>query len=289
MELLNFWGKNQKLIEKELKNWLKNKSSSLIYQAMRYSVFSGGKRLRPLLVLAAAQTCDGKTKQILPVACALELVHTYSLIHDDLPALDNDDFRRGKLSCHRKFGEAVAILTGDALLTKAFEIIAKTVEPKILAQVVKEITSACGVNGMIEGQMEDIALSPDLPRRVKAGSIKSAPQELEKIYQKKTAGLIKTCIKIGAILSKAKPKEMRALEKYGENIGLAFQISDDIIDYQQERKINKLTYAQIYGLLRAEKRVKELVAKAKKELEIFAHRRAQVLKQFADFIATRKK
>lgn len=279
-ELLNFWKKNQKLIEKELKNWLENELSSLIYQAMRYSVFSGGKRLRPFLVLAAAQTCNGKIKQILPVACALELVHTYSLIHDDLPALDNDDFRRGKPSCHRKFGEAVAVLTGDALLTKAFEIIAKTVEPRILAQVLKEITSACGANGMIEGQMEDIALSPD--------SIKPTPQELEEIYQKKTAGLIKTCIKIGAILSKAKPKEMKALEKYGENIGLAFQISDDIIDYQQERKFNKLTYAQIYGLPQAEKRVKELTRQAKKELKIFADKTG-ILKEFADYIATRKR
>jgi len=281
--LENFWRTNQPLIEKALRKYLsKDSAPTLLYRAMYYSVFNGGKRLRPLLVLAAAEVCNGKLENVLPVACALELIHTFSLIHDDLPALDNDDYRRGKLSCHKKFGEAMAILAGDALLMKAFELIVskcpRKVKPEILDKVIKEIAKNCGMEGMVGGQVMDISVNRQLP---------ITNYKLKNIYTKKTAALIKTCLKVGALLSEAKPEQISTLEDYGKKIGLAFQISDDWVDYKQEKKLNKLTYPQIYGVNHAKKYVEQLVEEAKKKLNIFGSK-AKVLKEFADYIATRK-
>lgn len=246
---------------------------------MYYSLFDGGKRLRPLLVLATADLVGGKIKNVLPAACALEMIHTFSLIHDDLPALDNDDFRRGKLSCHKKFGEAMAILAGDALLTKAFEILAETTKPPLLGQVLKEVTSACGVEGMIGGQVMDISISQQSP---------ITKSYLEKIYQKKTGSLIKSCLKIGALLSGAKPEQIQALERYGKNIGLAFQIGDDLIDYKQEKKIKPWTYPRNFGIKQTKKRIKELTRKAKRALKSFGQQ-GEILREFADLISRREK
>jgi geranylgeranyl diphosphate synthase type II len=279
MERLNFfWKKNLPLLEKELKKYIR--SNSLLYKVMAYSLLDGGKRLRPLLVLAASESVGGKIENVLPAACALEMIHTFSLIHDDLPALDNDDFRRGKLSSHKKFGEALAILAGDALLTKAFEILAETTkEAGSLKQVLKEVSYACGGEGMIGGQVMDITLS---------SKFKVQSSKLEKIYRKKTGALIKVCLKIGALLSGAKSDQLRALEKYGENIGLAFQIGDDLIDYKQQKEMKLWTYPRIFGIKQTKKRIKELTMEAKKALKIFGPR-GKILKEFADLVSTRKK
>lgn len=278
MKKLNFfWKKNLPLLERELKKYMR--SNSLLYKVMSYSLFNGGKRLRPLLVLAASNLVGGKIENVLPAACALEMIHTFSLIHDDLPALDNDDFRRGKLSSHKKFGEALAILAGDALLTKAFEILAETTKPVLLGRVLKEVTYACGVEGMIGGQVMDISINSQLP---------ITKFNLEKIYREKTGALIKVCLKISALLSGAKSEQVQALEKYGENIGLAFQIGDDLIDYKQQKETKLWTYPRIFGIKQTKKRIKELTTEAKKALKIFGPR-GKILKEFADLISTRKK
>ncbi len=272
-----FWKNSLSLLEKELKKYIH--SNSLLYKVMAYSLLDGGKRLRPLLVLAASDAVGGKKENVLPAACALEMIHTFSLIHDDLPALDNDDFRRGKLSSHKKFGEALAILAGDALLTKAFEILAEIKETAPLRQVLKELSLATGGEGMIGGQVMDISINSRLPI-TKSG--------LENIYRKKTGTLIKVCLKIGALLSGAKPEEGRALEKYGENIGLAFQIGDDLIDYKEQEETTSLSYPRIFGIKQTKKRVKELTGEAKKTLRIFG-RRGKILSELADLISRRKK
>jgi len=283
MEKLNsFWKKNLPHLEKELKKYMRSNFS--FCKVMRYSLFDGGKRLRPLLVLAAYDLVGGKRKDALGAACALELIHTFSLIHDDLPALDNDDFRRGKLSSHKKFGEAMAILAGDALLVKAFEILAGIVKPNLLTQVLKEITLACGVEGMIGGQVMDISISHRVPFKICRREINKL--QLENIYRKKTGSLIKTCLKIGALLSEATPEQIRALEKYGENIGLAFQIRDDLIDNQEKNKL--WTYPRIFGIREAKRRIKKLTKEAKKILKIFG-KKGEILKEVADFIATKEK
>lgn len=285
MDKLNlFWKKNLPLLEKELKKYFS--SNFPLYKVMRYSLFNGGKRLRPLLMLTSSELVGGKKENVLPAACALELIHTFSLIHDDLPALDNDDFRRNKLSAHKKFGEALAILAGDALLTKAFEILADNTRPDLLGQVLKEVTLACGAEGMIGGQVLDVSLTQSssvLPKEKKISKF-----YLEKIYLKKTACLIKSSLKIGALLSDAKPKEVRAIEKYGEHIGLAFQISDDLLDYKQQKETKLWTYPRIFGIKEAKKRIDELIIEAKKALKIFG-KKAELLKEFAEFIANRKK
>lgn len=287
MDKLNlFWKKNLPLLEKELKKYFS--SNFPLDKVMRYSLFNGGKRLRPLLMLTSSELLGGKKENVLPAACALELIHTFSLIHDDLPALDNDDFRRNKLSAHKKFGEALAILAGDALLTKAFEILADNTRPDLLGQVLKEVTLACGAEGMIGGQVLDVSLIQSLPSSVLEKEKKISKFYLEKIYLKKTACLIKSSLKIGALLSDAKAKEVRAIEKYGEHIGLAFQISDDLLDYKQQKETKLWTYPRIFGIKEAKKRIDELIREAKKALKIFG-KKAELLKEFAEFIANRKK
>lgn len=276
-DLVDFWRDNLPLIEKELKKSLSSNFS--LSAVMRYSTLNGGKRVRPLLALATCRTVGGKIKEVLPAACALELIHTFSLIHDDLPALDNDDLRRGKLACHKKFGEAIAILAGDALLNRAFELLSEKIRPKMLPSCLKEITSACGTKGMIGGQVLDILThSKSVSSRI----------ALENIYRKKTGALFKSSVRLGALLSGATRKGMEVLEKYGENIGLAFQISDDLIDYQQEKKKDQLNYPRLYGVQSTKKRIVKLTEKAKEALKFFGPR-AKLLSQFADLIANRKK
>lgn len=187
---------------------------------MRYSVFSGGKRIRPILTIESAKACRGSLRLALPAAAAVELVHTYSLIHDDLPAMDDDDLRRGKPTCHKAFGEANAILAGDALLTLAFNIIAKNMKPVLGIKIIEELSLAAGGRGMVQGQALDLKFQGKVKNRTMA----------ERINTLKTAKLFSAAAKIGALTAGAKEKEVTALRKFGLDFGLSFQMVDDSLD-----------------------------------------------------------
>ena len=193
-----------------------NAEPKKLHKAMRYSVFSGGKRIRPIVLIEAAKACGGKERAALPLACAVEFIHTYSLIHDDLPAMDDDDYRRGKPSCHKAFGEATAILAGDGLLTLAFETIAENCPPEIAREAIIRLAKAAGSSGMVGGQEIDLA-----PGREK---------DIFRINLLKTARLFEVSASLGAIAAKATKKEIKAMADYGRYLGLAFQIADDIAD-----------------------------------------------------------
>lgn len=244
----------------------------LIHQAMRYSLFPGGKRIRPILALAAGEVVRGKKDLLLPAVCALELVHTYSLIHDDLPSLDNDDYRRGKLTCHKVYGEAIALLAGDALLTSAFPLLTeneKLPAGRSAVRLIKEVASAIGSRGMIGGQVMDI-------------ESRGKPAEanlLKYVHKEKTAALFQVSLRVGALLGGANERELSALSSYGENVGLAFQIIDDLID--------EGPYIQLHGKKRARREAEKLAKRARNELEMFDER-GEILSALADFIAQRK-
>lgn len=261
----------KKIIDEALDLYLPKETEypKTIHKAMRYAVFSGGKRVRSILVLASCEACGGKIKEALPVACAIEMVHTYSLIHDDLPAMDDDDYRRGKLTCHRKFDEGVAILAGDALLTFATELIVRGENPKVNNAILRTVTAAIGTYGMIGGQVVDIdnREDADLPT-------------LTYINAHKTGALIAASCEVGGIAAGASKYKVKALEKYGEYIGFTFQLIDDILDEEG--------FALALGVNGAKKEAVRLIDKAKEELKIFG-RRARPLKDLADFILTRKK
>ncbi|MDK2887580.1 MAG: geranylgeranyl diphosphate synthase, type [Thermoanaerobacter sp.] len=264
----------------------------VIHRAMRYSLFAGGKRLRPVLVLAAAETVGGDPVKVLPAACALELIHTYSLIHDDLPAMDNDDFRRGKPTCHRVFGEAIAILAGDALLTYAFALLARNAREQLapverVIQVIGEVAVAAGTPGLIGGQVVDTLATDD--------TVDAAT--LEYIHRHKTGALYRVSVRAGAILAGAGEKQLEALTAYAENLGLAFQIQDDILDVEgdpvrlgkpvgSDKRNKKATYPALFGLDMARARAKEAVEEALAALELFDER-AGFLRELARFVAAR--
>ncbi len=224
------WAERVKLVEENLLHELQSTATidEKILQAMEYSLMSGGKRLRPILLMATADAVSKSGEKFLPVACALEMIHTYSLIHDDLPAMDNDDYRRGKLTNHKVFGDAMAILAGDGLLTLAFEVMTrqKDVEPKILLQVFHEISTAAGIAGMVGGQ------SIDLQSEGKHINMMT----LRKMHIGKTGALFLAAIRSGAILAGASKDQLDALTLYAENFGLAFQITDDILDVTGDEK-----------------------------------------------------
>lgn len=250
-------------IDHELKRLLSRKDS-LLFQAMRHAVFSGGKRFRPLLALASGECFSVSEDVMLPFACALELIHNYSLIHDDLPSMDDDDFRRGKPSCHRAFGEDIALLAGDSLLTLAFEVMSQApLEEKLLPRkekVIREVSQLAGVDGMIGGQFLDITLSPE----------KITEKEYYVLILKKTGSLIVASLKAGAILGDASPSQIHALEEYGQNIGLAFQIRDDIIDSikeVQEKHLPRPNAISLLGLEKAKRELKTFVERALGALE----------------------
>lgn len=245
-----------------------------INSAVRYSVFAGGKRLRPLLTLSAAQIFGVSQLQAMPAACALEMVHTYSLIHDDLPALDNDDYRRGRLSNHKVYGEAIAILAGDALLTMAFETLAGEASvyfpPAIVVQLLKELGKAAGISGMIGGQVVDL---------LSEGKQITA-ETLDYIHRHKTGALFSCAIRSGAIMGGATPAELRHLTAFAEKMGLAFQIIDDILDITGDQGLlgkktgadverKKATYPALFGLGAAQSKAADLLVAAEKDLEPF--------------------
>ncbi|MEZ7891373.1 MAG: polyprenyl synthetase family protein [Candidatus Wallbacteria bacterium] len=275
-------------------NTLPNK----LHEAMRYSVFAGGKRIRPIIAMLACDMFSGNIDDLMPYACALELVHTYSLIHDDLPAMDNDDLRRGKPTNHKVYGEAMAILAGDALLTLAFEIIAKApkntkVKPEIANLILEALASGAGSTGMVGGQAMDIL----------ACSLKSEEKNvsellLYEIHKRKTAALISASAKIGAFVANASIPDVNNMEDFGTALGLLFQISDDILDYTQtseelgktpgkDRDKNKLTFVSLFGLESASKKLIEFQAKTKNALKSYGDKSA-VLMELVDFVVTRK-
>lgn len=250
-------------VDRELEQLLAE-GDSVLFQAMRHAVFSGGKRFRPLLALSSGECFGVPQDIILPFACALELIHNYSLIHDDLPSMDNDDFRRGKPSCHRAFGEDIALLAGDGLLTLAFEAMAKApLEEKDLGKklrLIAEISRLAGVRGMIGGQFMDISSSPH----------RITEEEYFELIQKKTGSLLVASLKAGAILGDAASSQVQALEDYGRNIGLAFQIRDDILDaFQGARRSHPLrpNAVSLFGFDEARRRLHVFVEKANKALE----------------------
>ncbi|MFZ5966273.1 MAG: polyprenyl synthetase family protein [Bacillota bacterium] len=266
----------------------------LVFEAMRYSIFAGGKRLRPVLMLAANEYVGGKEEEVLPFACAIEMIHTYSLIHDDLPAMDDDDYRRGKLTNHKVFGEGIAILAGDGLLNLAYEIMFKEIwnademSMKRKAAAAFEIVAAAGVNGMIGGQVVDL-----ISENKKINS-----DILDFIHNNKTAALIIASIKAGAIIGGASDKEIQEMTEYGKNIGLGFQITDDILDIiGDEKKLgkkvgsdlekHKATYPSIHGMEASIEKVKEL---HQKSVAVFHNQKdkARFFLDMADFLVKRE-
>lgn len=294
MNLKFYLQKKQELVDRFLKNYIAAKkiNSSCpkkLYKAMGYSLMAGGKKLRPILAIAGYETAGGKSKNIVPVAASLELIHTYSLIHDDLPAMDNDDFRRNKPTNHRVFGEAVAILAGDALLTEAFGIIANTpAKPEILIKIINELTHACGTKGMVGGQTADIIFED---RKIKE-------KDLFYIHTHKTGALIRASVLTGAIMAEASPDTLSALSKYGEKIGLAFQIIDDVLDIIGTKKElgkspgadiikGKNTYPSIYGLKESKIKAENLINASLKAIEDF-DLKAEPLREIAKYILNRR-
>ena len=263
---------------------------SSIHQAMRYSVLAGGKRIRPMLCLEAARIFMPDTSVALYPACAIEFIHTYSLIHDDLPALDDDDLRRGKPTCHKKFGDAIAILAGDALLTLAFATIAATpADGSRRVAMLTEIASAAGtVNGMVGGQVADL----------EAEGKSVAPEMLEYIHRSKTAALIRASVTSGALCAGAGTEDVARLRRFGENIGWAFQVTDDILDVEESSAAlgktagkdvaqQKATYPAIYGLARSHEIANDLATRAIAELACYADRAAR-LRDIAEFLVLRR-
>ena len=270
------------------------KDKSIISQAMRYSVLAGGKRLRPVLVMLGAETFGLNIKKIEPAVCAVEFLHTYSLIHDDLPAMDNDDLRRGKPTSHKKFGEAAAILAGDALLTESFNLIAKANVPADrVVKAIKVFADYSGFKGMVAGQAEDTIEAGKWNKK----NISFCKKKLEYIHTHKTSDLIKASLLIGAILAGAKDNQLKALEKYGHNIGIAFQIADDILDVYADKKLlgkngsdkdnDKLTYLSLYGKEQSEKNAKKLIDEAKKTVSKFKLNK-EIFESLANYVIARK-
>src|SRR5271157_2624024 len=263
-----------------------------IHQAMRHSVFAGGKRLRPILCMEAAQMVHGCVPPgVEELGAALEMLHTYSLIHDDLPALDNDDLRRGRPTCHKVFGEALAILAGDALQTQAYEVLARLECPaEARVRIIEEIAHATGtLDGMIGGQVVDLEAEHTHP----------TAEMLEYIHRAKTAALITASLVSGGIYAGAKDNEVRKLRAFGQSIGLAFQIVDDVLDVTQtseqlgktagkDTAAQKVTYPALFGIEESERKADSLVNAAFSELESFGER-ADTLKELARYLVERKK
>lgn len=248
----------------------------LLSQAIRYSTLNGGKRIRPLLCIGAYRTLGGNSNSIFSIACSLELIHNFSLIHDDLPCMDNDDFRRGKPTCHKVFGENVAVLAGDQLLNLAFEWVteAKTIKKEIKLELIRELVKVVGAGGLIGGQILDLIKLPT----------KITTQYVLDIYNRKTTALIATSVRLGAIAARATKKELNQLTKYGESIGLAFQLIDDILDLRQD-SCDKLqiNYALLFGEQKTRKLILQLQQQAQKSLTSFGSR-SKLLKAIASLI-----
>ncbi len=284
-------------VDRVLKSYLPSPSCDppLLHEAMRYSLFAGGKRIRPILCIAACEAVGGQQEVVLPFASAIELIHTYSLIHDDLPAMDDDTYRRGKLTNHKMFGESTAILAGDALLTAAFSMLAEkglaaSISPKKMLRVILELGSASGSTGMVGGQLNDIEAQ---------GKEDLSLEKLKRIHTHKTGVLIRASVRIGGILGGAGPKKLSNLTAFGEKIGLAFQIADDVLDVEgetdklgkpvgQDQSKGRLTYPAFMGLSRAKKEAVVLVEEALSDIKTLGPE-ADPIRGIATFIIDREK
>lgn len=292
MELKSYLVARQKAVDRALDRFLPKAwvSPATIHKAMRYSLFAGGKRLRPVLCLAAAEACGGRTSAALPLACAVECIHTYSLIHDDLPSMDNDDLRRGRATCHKVFGDGIAILAGDALLTIAFEIAAQAKETNRypLREILREIATAAGSQRLIAGQVADLEGEG---RRLNR-------KQLRYIHENKTAALLTASVRLGAMAANAGAKELAAITAFGRALGLAFQVIDDILDVTQTSEklgksagkdvaAKKATYPAVIGLDKSRMEARRLTAKAHGALGSLG-KKAAVLRALADYLLQRE-
>lgn len=296
MKLKEYLNKNKIIVDEALNYFLPETQGPAeeLYNAMRYSLFAGGKRIRPILCIAAAEAVGGTHDDVMPVACAFEMIHTYSLIHDDLPAMDDDELRRGKPTNHMVYGEATAILAGDGLLTEAFRVMAC---PELIARaggerfrrVTEMVASAAGARGMVLGQVLDI----------RAEGKKIGTSQMEIIHEHKTGALLKASVTTGAILGGGTAKQIENIDNYGKYIGLAFQISDDILDIEGSTEElgkqtgvdverGKNTYPSNYGMENSKKMLKEITEKAIHIISGF-DAKAEPLRQIAVYIMERKK
>jgi geranylgeranyl diphosphate synthase, type II len=291
VDLTSFLAENRVLVENKLRTLFSTLPglSSALKDAMEYSLFSEGKRIRPGLAIASCEAMGGRKEDVLPFAAAIEMIHTYSLIHDDLPCMDNDDLRRGKPTCHKVFGEAVALLAGDALLTEAFRAMTDPrhcrVSPGIAQKIVFEIAVAAGAAGMVAGQAMDVTYEG------KQGT----KRIVNFIHRNKTSALIRASVLAGALAGKATSRELKAFATFGESIGLAFQIRDDLLDVEGteaevgkklKKDAGKQTYVKHYGITASKARIDGLVEKARSSVA-FLEAKADMLIQFANFIGHR--
>jgi geranylgeranyl diphosphate synthase, type II len=290
-DLSGFLAHSTRVVNAALDRWLPAEITkpTTIHRAMRYSLFAGGKRMRPALVLAAAQACGGREAAALPMACAVECIHTYSLVHDDLPAMDNDDYRRGKLTNHKVFGEGIAILAGDALLTQAFEIIVQApAQPRYShRELVLELARASGSLQLIAGQVADL----------EGEGRKTSVAQLKYIHERKTSALLCAAVRLGGMSANCSPAQLRALTDFGYHVGLAFQVIDDILDVTQtseklgktagkDTQAQKATYPAIVGLQRSRRIAAQLTDRAFAALRPFRGR-AGALQALAEYLLQR--
>ncbi len=282
-----------KKVNKSLEYYLSSMEGEpkILFDAMRYSVFSGGKRFRPILVILVAKGFKVSHDKVMPIACAIEFIHTYSLIHDDLPSIDNDDMRRGKPTCHIKFGEDIAILAGDALFSESLNLVLKQKKyssDEIVLKLAEELSKATGTSGMIAGQVMDVI----------SNSENVGKETLNFIHNNKTGKLIRASVRCGAILSNADNYQLKKFTEFGEHLGLAFQITDDILDEVGEEKntgkrtgndkaLKKITYTSYYGLKKSKEITKKEIELAKNSITDL-NLPIQDLINIADFVLERK-
>jgi geranylgeranyl diphosphate synthase, type II len=291
MKLKEYFSHNKRLVEAKLESLVESQAGvPIIYEAMKYSLLAGGKRLRPIMAIMACELFDGDINEVMTYACSIEMIHTYSLIHDDLPAMDNDDYRRGKLTNHKVFGEGFAILAGDALLNKAFEIIHQALIENPRLENIKAaayISKASGAQGMIGGQCIDLyyenkGIDLDI---------------LNAMHDKKTGAMIRAPLVAGALISGAKDEDVQRIEKFGQLIGLAFQISDDILDVEgsteklgkrtgSDVSNNKSTFVSYYGIEKSKEMAKELIAEAQNIIDLYGNK-GLLLKELSNYIIER--
>jgi geranylgeranyl diphosphate synthase type II len=297
MDILRYLQEKKEKVDSALERYLPKKEGFTLnlHKAIQHSLFAGGKRIRPILSIASFEAVGGKGEKIIPFACALEMIHTYSLIHDDLPAIDNDDFRRGKPTCHKTFGEAIAILAGDGLLTEAFKLMTNqpakdhlSSDGGLVLDLINEVAQAAGISGMVGGQVVDIeseGKAVDLPT-------------VQYIHTHKTGAMILASVRVGAKLGGAKGEILKALTRYGENLGLAFQIVDDILNVEGEADLmgkktgsdlskGKATYPSVLGVEESKRRAEELVRLAVDALGPLGPD-ADPLREIARFVVARE-
>lgn len=280
-------------VDSALNGYLPKKSTPprSLHKAMRYSLFAGGKRMRPALCLAAAEACGGRAVNALPHAAAVECIHTYSLIHDDLPAMDNDDFRRGKPTSHKVYGEGMAVLAGDALLTLAFEILASAdpAQRYSTRDYILDLARSSGSRELIAGQVADL----------EAEGKPATPSRLRYIHQRKTSALLRCSVRLGGMSANCTPLQLRALSDFGENVGLAFQVIDDILDVTQsseklgktagkDAQVGKATYPSVVGLEKSQEIARQLTSKAFAALKPFNKKRIRALEALAEHLLNRE-